>query len=49
MFELVPVDPYTDDDLDWTNDESRVSEEHENENLRDIELTSSFLERVRKR
>lgn len=44
LFELVPVDPYTDDDLDWTNDESRVSEEHENENLRDIELVSTTVE-----
>lgn len=44
LFELVPVDPYTDDDLDWTNDESRVSEEHENENLRDVELTDTTVD-----
>ena len=44
LFELVPVDPYTDDDLGWTNDESRVSEEHENENLRDVELTDTTVD-----
>lgn len=44
LFELVPVDPYTDDDLDWTNDESRVSEEHENENLRNVELTDTTVD-----
>ena len=38
IFELVPDEPYTSDDLDWTNDNSRVSREHANESLRDVEL-----------
>ena len=29
VFELEPVQPYTDDDLNWTNDDSRVVYEHE--------------------
>lgn len=40
IFEIVPVDEYTSDDLDWTDDDSRVSREHEEESLRDIELVS---------
>lgn len=39
LFELKPVEEYTDDDLDWTDDDSRVSREHEDESLRDVELT----------
>lgn len=38
LFEIVPDEPYTSDDLDWTNDDSRVSREHDNESLRDVEL-----------
>lgn len=38
IFELVPDEPYTSDDLDWTNDNSRVSREHANASLRDVEL-----------
>ena len=41
IFELVPVEPYTSDDLDWTNSDSRVSREHDNESLRTIELEKS--------
>ncbi len=40
LFEITPKDPYSDDDLDWTNDDSRVSKEHVDESLRDVELTS---------
>ena len=29
-FELTPQQPYTDDDLDWTDPDSRVIREHEN-------------------
>ena len=29
LFEIEPIEPYTDDDLDWTNDDSRVSREHD--------------------
>lgn len=38
LFELVPADPYTDADLNWTVSGSRVNREHENESLRDVEL-----------
>ncbi len=38
LFELVPEDPYTSADLNWTNSNSRVVREHENENLQDIPL-----------
>lgn len=39
LFEITPVDPYTSDDLNWTNDNSRVSVEHNDESKRDVELT----------
>lgn len=39
LFEITPAEPYTDDDLDWTNDDSRVSREHNDESLRDVALT----------
>lgn len=38
LFELVPVNPYTSDDLNWTNQDSRVSREHNDESLRVVEL-----------
>ena len=38
LFEIVPDEPYTSEDLDWTNDDSRGSREHDNESLRDVEL-----------
>ena len=41
LFEIEPKEPYTSDDLDWTNDDSRVSREHEDESLRDVELTTT--------
>ena len=44
LFELEPVEPYTDEDLDWTDDNSRVSLEHEDENLRDVELVSTTVD-----
>ena len=44
LFELEPVEPYTSDDLDWTNDNSRVSREHEDESLRDVELVADTVE-----
>ena len=39
LFKIEPVEPYTDDDLDWTNDSSRVSTEHNDESKRNVELT----------
>lgn len=44
LFELVPVEPYTDEDLDYTNDNSRVSQEHEDESLRHVELVEDTVE-----
>ncbi len=41
LFEITPVDVYTEEDLDWTNESSRVSREHDDESLRDIELTTT--------
>lgn len=43
-FELEPVQPYSDDDLDWTDDNSRVTREHENENERNVELTAEVVD-----
>ena len=44
LFELEPADPYTDEDLNYSNDDSRVSQEHENEELRNVELTASTVD-----
>lgn len=40
VFEIVPKNIYTKDDLDWNNKNSRVSKEHDDESLRKIELVS---------
>lgn len=44
IFELEPVDAYSSDDLDWTDSNSRVSQEHDDESLRNIELVSTSVE-----
>lgn len=44
LFELEPADPYSDEDLDWTDESSRVNAEHEDESLRDIELVSTSVD-----
>ena len=41
LFEIVPTEVYTSDDLDWTNTDSRVSREHDDESLRDVPLTTT--------
>ncbi len=41
LFEIVPVEPYTSDDLNWTNQNSRVSVEHDNPDARTVELVST--------
>lgn len=43
IFELEPVDKYSDADLNWTNSSSRVNAEHEDESKRDIELVSTTV------
>ena len=44
LFELEPVEPYSNDDLNWTNNDSRVTREHENEDERDVELVSATVD-----
>ena len=44
IFELEPAEPYSDADLDWTDDSSRVVSEYENEDLRDIELVANTVD-----
>ena len=44
LFELEPVEPYSDADLNWTDDNSRVVREHDDESLRDIELVADTVE-----
>ena len=44
LFELVPTEVYTSDDLNWTNSDSRVSREHDDESLRDVPLTTTEVE-----
>lgn len=43
VFKLEPTNPYTDADLDWTDKDSRVCREHENEGERNVELVSSTV------
>lgn len=44
LFEVVPSDPYTSDDLTWTNNDSRVSREHNDEGLRTVALESTDVD-----
>lgn len=44
LFEVEPVEPYTDDDLNWTDDNSRVSQEYADESLRAVELVTTEVE-----
>lgn len=44
LFEVVPSDPYTSDDLTWTNNDSRVSREHNDEGLRAVALESTDVD-----
>lgn len=43
IFEIVPSNPYPDEDLDWTDDNSRVSREYNDESLRDVELETTTV------
>lgn len=42
-FELIPAQPYTSDDLNWTVPGSRVNREHEDESLRDVKLAANTV------
>lgn len=44
LFEIEPEKPYTDDDLNWSDDNSRVSREHDNEDQRDVKLVSTTVD-----
>ncbi len=44
LFELEPSEPYSEEDLDWTDDNSRVSREHDDESLRDVPLVADTVE-----
>ena len=41
LFEIVPTEVYTSEDLNWTNSDSRVSREHDDESLREVPLTTT--------
>ena len=43
LFEIEPKDSYSDEDLDWTDSNSRVAREYENEDERHVELVSSTV------
>lgn len=44
VFEIIPVNAYTSEDLDWRAEGSRVNQEHEDESLQDIELVSTTVD-----
>lgn len=44
LFTIEPVEPYTSDDLNWTNSDSRVSVEHDNPDQRTVELVSTSVD-----
>lgn len=44
IFKLEPVEPYTSEDLNYTDDNSRVVYEHDNPDNRDVELVSTSVE-----
>lgn len=44
LFEITPAEPYTSADLNWTDENSRVTLEHEDESLRDVELVAETVD-----
>lgn len=44
LFELVPADPYTSEDLNYNDDSSRVVYEHDNPEAQNIELTADTVD-----
>lgn len=44
LFELEPADPYTSDDLNWTDENSRVVREHDNPDQREVELVEDTVD-----
>ena len=43
VFELEPAEPYTNADLNWTDESSRVVYEHDNPDARNVELVSATV------
>lgn len=43
IFELVPEEPYSDADLDWTDNDSRVVYEHDNPDDRAVQLVEATV------
>lgn len=43
-FEIVPADEYTSEDLNYSNPNSRVSKEHDDETLRNVKLKTTKVE-----
>lgn len=41
VFELEPVEPYTNDELDWTDENSRVVYENDNPDAREVALVNT--------
>ena len=44
LFELEPAEPYSDADLNWADDNSRVVREHDNPDERDVPLVKSTID-----
>lgn len=44
VFVLEPVEPYSSDDLNWTDKNSRVVYEHDNPDARNVELTATTVD-----
>ena len=44
IFEIVPEEEYTAEDLNWNDSNSRVSREHDDESLRDVILKNTNVE-----
>ncbi|MEY8420799.1 flavodoxin [Oscillospiraceae bacterium 44-5] len=44
LFEIVPAEEYTSADLNWTDNNSRVSKEHDDPSLRNVALTADTVD-----
>lgn len=44
LFEIVPVEPYTDEDLNWRDENSRVVREHDNPDERNVALVNTTVD-----
>ena len=44
IFEITPVQEYTTEDLSWSSENSRVKKEHDDESLRNVELTKTDVD-----